>query len=731
MQPNTPRGSAGPPGPQAFSPGLPLDSSALQDLDTNPLSRVMIGSSVDGRSAREGGSFQSEPDPLFSTTVRGFSTPPPRRKDAPSFFPPPLVAEPPGGIIPSPKTLPAVSMSGVVPQQNQSSQLGWQGGARPAAVPGAPPQFPPAAPRFDQQYGQQQGLGPGVGAGPAQVVAAPPYGAVAPPASAASVAAQPYGQPGFAQGWQPQGGAVFSGPGGNASQQYAPSGAWQGMPPPAGAAGAPAAPFASFAPPMQPAQSLQPLHTVPPSEAPAGPDSALPLDLLVPAPPCFLFAAEQCILRAYNVQSLNAFPPTALLRIGDLVPDQPAGFPLSAAPPDGFHPPDTLRASESIERAAKIRSGVSGKFRAEVDAFVRERAQKGNDRLARLRNLLTEAKERHKRLQGDAERAEAEKRTEEEKLARLRRDEQAMQEMHARQQRSVQGVQGAMAPQFQQFQQLQQGPQNAFRGPPGMPGFPSLQQGQLAQQTQLMQPMQQQQASAVPAAPALSAAVSQFANAMLTGQLPSQPYAALPGQAPASTHNFSLAPGSASAAEPSVAPPVQHASTYASRGLETEQALDKLLSSQAARDYAVGIEKSLKAYNNPISAPQEASFYPRANDALQTAPPFEQLLRYSYDDLSRVRDFSVSNEHGKIEWPGLLDLRGKDLKQIRIYPGGFDLGAFYPDRTAIIYLRNMEPAAGQGFDAFRSQLERVCLEYGQIRILECSPGNSTVVLRRG
>jgi len=417
----------------------------------------------------------------------------------------------------------------------------------------------------------------------------------------------------------------------------------------------------------------------------------------LPAPHCFLSSLEQSLLRAYNVQALDPFAQASFMHPEDfqLEPQEGIYSPSYSAQARFVPPPDTLEPSHNILDLARLHSGVIDRLSDEVSKLTRESTEQTSEKAQRLRAFLAGEREKGARLQGEVEKASREKAELEQELLRKRQEEAALR---------------ASAEEMRQRQ-------------PAMPMAPQM--GQPAQ------PVQPAQATLPAQPPMVSAAVSQFADALLKGQFGeplSQGSQAPGGAALYSTANTS---GFLQTAQTSQTVPTAQVPLPTQPVPDSGKELDRLLSSQGAREYAYELEAAIQRYAAPAAPAPEGSFYPKPNEQLQTSPPFDQLTRYPYQELSRVRDFSVSNEYGKIEWPGLLDLRGKDLGQIKIQQGGFDLGNFYPDRSAIIYLYNMAPEASQSFETFRAQLEQACADHGRLRVLDCRAESTTVILRSG
>lgn len=108
----------------------------------------------------------------------------------------------------------------------------------------------------------------------------------------------------------------------------------------------------------------------------------------------------------------------------------------------------------------------------------------------------------------------------------------------------------------------------------------------------------------------------------------------------------------------------------------------------------------------------------------KTSPDFIQIHRMSEWELRNIRDFSISNSFGKIEWPGVTDLTEVNLeqcvnitkKQAEVYPESMESEGLKPEvgqklnKNAIITLHDYKPRAGQTMEAFKihtiNQLEK-------------------------
>lgn len=110
----------------------------------------------------------------------------------------------------------------------------------------------------------------------------------------------------------------------------------------------------------------------------------------------------------------------------------------------------------------------------------------------------------------------------------------------------------------------------------------------------------------------------------------------------------------------------------------------------------------------------------RLVEGYEYLPPAEILLQMTPTELSMVPNFTVSNEHASITWPGITDLNGVDMNVVKLEPGGYTL---YRDggppvgtglnKLAIITIKGCQITTGPGGeDALTRTLEEATAELG-------------------
>lgn len=107
-------------------------------------------------------------------------------------------------------------------------------------------------------------------------------------------------------------------------------------------------------------------------------------------------------------------------------------------------------------------------------------------------------------------------------------------------------------------------------------------------------------------------------------------------------------------------------------------------------------------------------------------PPIMKLARMSEEELKNVENFTVSNEHGKIEWLGVTDLTCVDIDlwviikkdSVEVYPEDiFNENTKHPEGTklnkpCIVTLYKMFPRNKKRKANFEEDLEKTCIDQG-------------------
>ncbi|TNJ26177.1 Nucleoporin autopeptidase [Giardia muris] len=118
----------------------------------------------------------------------------------------------------------------------------------------------------------------------------------------------------------------------------------------------------------------------------------------------------------------------------------------------------------------------------------------------------------------------------------------------------------------------------------------------------------------------------------------------------------------------------------------------------------------------------------RLVEGYEYLPPAEVLLQMTPAELAMVPNFTVSNEHVSITWPGNTDLNGVDMRVVRLEPGGYTI---YSEggppigtglnKLAIITIKGCQITTGPGGEeALVRTLEEATEELGG-RLLRYDP----------